>query len=152
MRYMVVVERGEKSWGRMFRISPVASLLVKQEVIQLVREAIALRRGEPALRHVTCSMEGTDDLAAVLGITTYFDEFAIRVSGQIVDITWRTETEPVGVIGDFQDWLRDTQPELFASGGACFGFFKGVGLPTALACTQAWLDAAPAYVAATASG
>ena len=101
---------------------------------------------------LVCTLEGTDDLADVLGLT-YFDEFAIRVSGgRIVDIKWSTATVPDGALDDFQDWLRENQPDLFASDGDCFGLFKEEGLPTARACVQAWLDAAAAYVADTAGG
>lgn len=96
---------------------------------------------------LVCTMEGTDDLADVLGLT-YIDEFAIRVTGgRIVDIKWSTATVPDGALEDFQDWLRENQPDLFAAGGDCVGLFKEEGLATARACVQAWLDAAPGYVA-----
>jgi len=44
MRYMVVVERGEKSWGAHVPDLPgcVAAGETREEVLQLIREAIAL--------------------------------------------------------------------------------------------------------------
>lgn len=112
----------------------------------------ATRECDVTARRLVCTMEGTDDLADVLGLT-YFDEFAIRVTGgRIVDIKWSTATVPDGGIEDFQAWLRENQPDLFASDGDCFGLFKEEGLPTARACVRAWLDAAPAYVAELAGG
>ena len=56
----------------------------------------------------------------------------------------------VGVLDDYEDWLRATQPDLFTLRGVYSGSFRPG--PTSGDCALAWLETASAYLEATSGG
>ena len=105
------------------------------------------RRCAPTVLRVTCTMVGSDDIAAALGGVTYTDTFVIEVSGDIIrSVEWSTASEPAGVFDGFFAWLQTTQQEVFAAGGPCEGFFEGGDTPGE--CALAFLDRVEDYLEA----
>lgn len=106
--------------------------------------AVTERGCEASVLRVNCTITGSDDIGAILGVT-YTDGFSIEVAGDrtILAVVWSTDSAPEGVFDAYFEWLQSTQPELFQAGGACDGFFDRGTTPEA--CGAAWLAAAASY-------